>query len=347
MFVILDQRQYATSGNERPTLELANSSGNGGVLDGWDPPDTETEQRFARLRADDAYPKAARAFAAAMLSQAAADPALDGILKDAGRNIAAKALAYLHATDGVTLPNLKALCRRIGMVSPGRARALLLYLQHLGFVERAPDRSAHQPRRYQPTPSFTLAWRRQMRAMLECVALIDPAANDVAAGLDDPIIYDVFVRSISEGYLEALSFVDERSPYFRAFMHPYAGTQLIHSLVLEDPDHFPPQRTLAFSMKAAAARFDVSRMHVARMVERARRSGLLSLPERGRLQFEPAGRSAMDDIYATQLLIFLAAATRTLVVLNRSGPREEQARSCSTEAVLGKSKARLNFTSEK
>ena len=298
----------------------------------WDSPDTETEQRFARLRANDAYPQAARAFAAAMLSQAEADSALDGILKDAGRNIAAKGLAYLHATDGVTLPNLKALCQRIGMVSPGRARALLMYLQHLGFVERMPERSADQPRRYQPTPSFTLAWRRQMRSMLECAALIDPAANQVAAGLDDPIVYDVFVRSISEGYLEALSLVDDRSPYFRAFMHPYAGTQLVHSLVLEDPDHFPPQRILSFSMKAAATRFGVSRMHVARMVERARRNGLVTLPERGHLQFEAAGRSAMDDIYATQLFIFLGAAARTLLVLNGSGPSGRTSRapiSCS------------------
>jgi hypothetical protein len=317
--VAFDQKQCATSGSDRPPSALANPSDSGGVLGEWGPPDAETEHRFARLRANNAYPKAARAFAAAMLSQAEADPALDGILKDAGRNIAAKGLAYLHATDGVTLPNLKALCQRIGMISPGRARALLLYLQHLGFVERTPERSADRPRRYQPTPSFTLAWRRQMRAMLECAAFIDPGANDVAARLDDPIVYDVFVRSISEGYLEALSIVDDRSPYFRAFMHPYAGTQLVHSLVLEDPDHFPPQCIIAFSMKAAAARFDVSRMHLARMMERARRSGLVNLPERGQLRFEPAGRFAMDDIYATQILIFLGAATRTLLVLNRSG----------------------------
>jgi hypothetical protein len=331
--VAFDMLRQLDSGVVQPP-PLATLCDTSEALAFWDSPDTETEQRFARLRANDAYPRAARAFAAAMLSQAEADAALDGILKDAGRNIAAKALAYLHATNGVTLPNLKALCQRIGMVSPGRARALLLYLQYLGFVERLPRRSADQPRRYQPTPSFTLAWRRQMRAMLECAALIDPSANDVAAGLDDPTVYDAFVRSISEGYLEALSFVDDSSPYFRAFMHPYAGTQLVHSLVLLDPDHFPPRRSLAFSMNAAAARFGVSRMHVARMVELARRDGLVTLPERGQLRFEAAGRSAMDDIYATQLLVFLGAAARTLRVLTRTGVLEGTGRALdlSTEA---------------
>jgi hypothetical protein len=61
------------------------------------------------------------------LDQAEADRAIDGILKDAGRNAAAKCLAYLHVTGGLTLPRLQALCASIGFISPGRVRALLLY----------------------------------------------------------------------------------------------------------------------------------------------------------------------------------------------------------------------------
>ncbi|MGH6676347.1 MAG: hypothetical protein ACRECE_09025, partial [Xanthobacteraceae bacterium] len=54
-----------------------------------------------------------------MLAQAEADPALDGILKDAGRNVGAKCLAYLHVTGGLTLPRLKAFCASIRLAPQG------------------------------------------------------------------------------------------------------------------------------------------------------------------------------------------------------------------------------------
>jgi hypothetical protein len=278
----------------------------------WDAPGVAVEAKFARLRANAHYPDAARAFAAAMLAQAEADRALDGILKDAGRNIAAKCLAYLHVTGGVTLPQLKALCGRIGMFSSGRARALLIYLRYLGYAEPAPERDPGGPRLYVPTERFMQTWRLHMRAMLECAAIVEPEVGRIIEGLDRPEVYDAFVRSISEGYLEALDHVDDKTPYFRSFMHPYAGTQLVHSLVVESPDAFPPRRPIAFSAAVSAQRFGVSRMHVSRMMEAARKRGLVSFPGEGAVLFEPAGREAMDYIYATQLVIFLSAAARTL-----------------------------------
>jgi hypothetical protein len=75
-------------------------------------------------------------------TQCEADRLLDGVLKDAGRNVAAKCLAYLHVTGGLTLPRLKALCASTGLVSSGRARMLLIYLQHLGYARPAQRREA-------------------------------------------------------------------------------------------------------------------------------------------------------------------------------------------------------------
>jgi len=279
----------------------------------WDGQAATAEDRYARVRASPRYPDAARAFATAMLAQAEADRALDALLKDAGRNVAAKCLAYLYVTGGLTLPRLKALCASTGLVSPGRARLLLMYLQHLGYATPAPPCGAKAARRYDPTPSFLATWRRHMQATLETAAVIEPAVSGVLASLDSHVVFESYVRYISEAYLEGLKDIDIEDPFFRTFMHSYAGTQIVHGLVVAAVDGFPPHDPIAFHPTETAKRFSVSRLHVRRLMEAAQRGGLLRLAD-GSLVLTTAGRAAVDHIYATQLIVFLVAAARTVKV---------------------------------
>lgn len=276
----------------------------------WDAPGATAEDRYVRLRASPRYPDAARAFARAMLAQAEADRALDAVLKDAGRNVAAKCLAYLHVTGGLTLPRLKALCASTGLVSPGRARTLLIHLQHLGYATPSPRREPKAPTRYDPTARFLETWHRQMRATLESAAIVEPAVSRVLACLDVPIVFESYVRCISEAYLEGLKDVDTADPFFRTFMHSYAGTQIVHDLVIAGKDAFPPQAPIVFHPTETAKRFSVSRLHVRRMMDAAQQEGLLRLAD-GVLILTPAGRAAVGHIYATQLIVFLVTAART------------------------------------
>jgi hypothetical protein len=277
----------------------------------WEGQVATAEDRYARLRACPRYSEAARAFASAMLAQAEADRALDALLKDAGRNVAAKCLAYLHVTGGLTLPRLKALCESTGLVSPGRARLLLMYLQHLGYATPAPRCKTQVARRYDPTPRFLETWRRHMRATLESAAVIEPAVSMVLVSLDAPGVFECYVRYISDAYLEGLKDIDIEEPFFRTFMHSYAGTQIVHGLVVAAKDGFPPHAPLAFHPSETAKRFSVSRLHVRRMMEAAQRGGLLRLAD-GSLALTTAGRAAIDHVYATQLIVFLVAAARTV-----------------------------------
>jgi hypothetical protein len=277
----------------------------------WDAAGVTLEDRYARVRASPRYPDAARAFAHAMLAQAEADRALDAVLKDAGRNVAAKCLAYLHMTGGLTLPRLKALCASTGLVSPGRARTLLMYLQHLDYARASPRCDAKSPTRYEPTARFLETWRRQMCATLESAAIIEPAVSRVLARLEVQAVFESYVRCISEAYLEGLKSVDTGDPFFRTFMHSYAGTQIVHGLVLAARDAFPPLAPIAFQLTETASRFSVSRLHVRRMMDAAQQRGLVRLTD-GFLLFTPAGRAAVDHIYATQLLVFLITAARTV-----------------------------------
>ncbi|MGB6486242.1 MAG: hypothetical protein WBE91_05105 [Steroidobacteraceae bacterium] len=246
-----------------------------------------------------------------MLAQAEADPLLDGVLKDAGRNVVAKCLAYLHVTGGLTLPRLKALCASTGLVSPGRARMLLFYLQHLGYATPSPHREPKAPTRYDPTARFLQTWRRQMQATLESAAVVEPAVSTVLACLDLPGAFESYVRHVSDAYLEGLKDINPEDPFFRTFMHRYAGTQIVHGLVLTARDTFPPLDPIAFHLAETAKRFSVSRLHVRRMMDAAQRAGLLRRTD-GALVLTTAGRAAIDHIYATQLIVFLVAAARTI-----------------------------------
>ena len=98
-------------------------------------------------------------------------------------------------------------------------------------------------------------------------------------------------------------------------------------LVTATPDAFPPEQPFELSISAAARRFGVSRTHIRRMLLAAERERLLRLELDGTIRLEPSGREAVDHIYATQILVFLVAAARTLkarpdlIVPNQVGQR--------------------------
>jgi len=106
--------------------------------------------------------------------------------------------------QGVTLAGLKALCAKFGLLSPGRAAAMLLYLRYLGYVSPWRDRSASGRAIYQTSPAFLAAWRAHYRAVLDAAALIDPGAGRVAARLDDPAFFQRFCQLHLEALVEGV-----------------------------------------------------------------------------------------------------------------------------------------------
>jgi len=279
----------------------------------WDTGAAISRESYGRLRADPRYGRTVRTFARNMLVAGDADRFLDGILKDAGRNVAALCAAHLHFTGGLTLPRLKALCASFGLVSPGRARALLLYLRYLGYVERSTAHKKGAPALYVATPRFLDTWREHQRAVLNAVQILEPAVGLLIDRFDEPGVFETFTKKICEAFLDAARQTDVDAPYFRVFMHRNAGIQIVHALISADADDvFPPARPIAFSLSAAARRFRVSRIHVRRLIDAAEREGLLHLSNSGTIVLQDAGRRAIDDIFSTQVIRFLMVAARTL-----------------------------------
>ena len=283
----------------------------------WDRDDIASDEALALLMAQPGFPAAARTLTVNMLHAYSSDQGVQGIFKDAGRYVAAMLAIYLDASGGLTLPRLKTLCAAFGMLSPGRARALLLYLRYLRYVEPAPTPRG-QPVRYVPTASFVTAWRRHMVAALEAAVVAEPALEPFMNRLCAPDALDIVTRIQSEGLLSAVDSQGARThlPLYTVFIHRHAGSQVLWRLIAGSED-FPPRRTPAIPAAEMARLFAVSRIHVRRMMDDAERCGFLSRETDGALLFSPGAREEVEAHFAVQLASLARAASKTVLELTQ------------------------------
>jgi len=255
---------------------------------------------WSEIARHDAFVPAARALASNMLDLCDRDERLCAVFKDAGRYIAAMSAAFLHGSGGLTLPLLKQICAASGLLSAGRASAILEFLMHIDYLRPPADKAAGG--QYLPTARFLAAWCRHLQVALEAAALIDPALAPLAAQLDDPETFAAFLN-IQAARLYALSRQPDPLPGIRrAFLHPHAGSQILWTIVLTGTDgSFPASDEIRLSLSDLSGRFGVTHLHVRRLFKQADAEGILAYQGHGRLTLHPAGIDLIRYHYAFQL----------------------------------------------
>ncbi|MDB5392508.1 MAG: hypothetical protein JWM91_14 [Rhodospirillales bacterium] len=271
------------------------------------------EDIYSLLLRDPRWTVAVRMLAVNMLAAAASDSALDGIFKDAGRYVAVMWAIHLHVSDSLTLPKLKAICTASGLLSPGRARALLSYLRYLDYIAVLPAGGPGEIARYVPTAALMAAWRSHLSAALNAARILEPAAGLIIDRLHDPAVLATFARILGEELLASTRGPDQSQNFYRVFLHRHAGTQIVWSLLAVDDEAFPPRKPIPLSIAATARRFRVSRIHVGRLLDEAEREGFLRRRDDGTVVFEEGVRSTIQFLYATQLVRLLSAAAKTII----------------------------------
>ncbi len=265
-----------------------------------------------RVLASPRFVEAAQTLATNMLAAGDSDRALSAIFKDAGRYVVALVALHLDLSGGLTLPRLKLFCAGSGFLSPGRARAVLLYLRYLGYVESDPERPRGQPQRYRTTSAFVAAWRIQCVAALRAASIIDPQAQVVLARFGEEEVFSRFVRLHAELLLTSAHSVDQKSALVDGLLHRSAGSQVAWTLLTSGTDDFPPRVPTHVSTASMAKRFGVSRTHIRRVLDAAERKFLLRRDGDGGICFADASRDVIRLFYAQQLMHLLDAAARTL-----------------------------------
>lgn len=284
-------------------------------LSAWRVDEGETDLHAPRVRAHPRFAQAARALAANSLAAGDSGKALAGIMKDAGRYVAAMWAIYLHVSGGLTLPRLKEICVSSGFLSPGRARAMLLYMRYLGYVVPAPDRLRGEPQRYVPTAEFRESWRDHLRLAMQAACIIEPAARIIVDRLREEDVFERIAQLQAEGLLSLSRARDRETTHIRVFMHRHAGIQIMSTMLTTPGEAFPPDGPIPFSIAAASQRFGVSRIHIRRMLNDAVREGFFSHANDGVVVMTEKAREELRMSYSMQFAQLLASAAAALVHL--------------------------------
>ncbi len=256
-----------------------------------------------------AFADSVQTLARTQLDLQVTDKGLEGVNKDGGRYGVAMLAIHLHLSGGLTLPRLKAMSV---LSSPGRARALLLYLRYLGFIIRGP-KTGNGPDVFVPTPRFLEAWLKHIGVALEAACLVEPAARAVFDAYEGEIA-TAFTRWHCHNLLDAIAEPDKVHPSLhKLFLHKHAGMQILLALIASEADgRFPPQRTRPVTLTELSRRFAVSRTHVRRLFDAAARDNFLTHEDGGAVIFHPDTAARLSYFYAMQMCWLLAAAGRTV-----------------------------------
>jgi hypothetical protein len=267
------------------------------------------------------FARAAYRLAENMLSLRHHSRALNGMFKDAGHYVAAMMAIHLHASGGLTMKRLRDFCASSGYLSPGRARALLIYMQYLRYVDILPIRR-DQMAQYMPTQQFIEAWRLHLRLALEAAALIEPGIHRLLARFDDNRLFDAFAGFHCQALIAAVTDDTNRALTLeRIFLHRLGGHYVLHALILGGVDRapiehsaFPPSLPNRLSVAALSRAFGVSRLHISRVLDDAEAAGLLARLGDGSLHFREEAREELVTNYASQLVCLLAAAAAAMAL---------------------------------
>ncbi len=266
------------------------------------------------LVAHPAFTEAARALNRVKV-EAAADPVMARLSRDAGHYVAAALTFSLHR-EGISLPRLKAACIETRFISPGRARAMLGYLQHVGCLSKVSARQGRDAALYVPTPRFIAPWCNRMRRGLEAAAPLEPAVQGLLRHMDDPDVAQAFAQSRGDAMLAGLAAATGHDlPFVRIFNHRLGGGRALALLLSRDAGDGPlAAAPVPWTLDDMVRHCGISRVQARRLFDDAVAEGLVSI-EDGFLTWLEEARRFIAYSCAFEFASILASAAATVNAL--------------------------------
>ncbi len=284
-------------------------------LANWTPEAKPFRELTESATARPGFPVAMRTLAANMMQARSSSSELRRLFKDAGHYVAAMLAVYLHLTGGLTMPNLKLFCARTGFLSPGRARAVLLYMQYCGFVEPIASLRQGKSAQWRVRQSVIDAWLVHLRQALEAAALVESEARLILDRFDDPAVAQAFAVIHSEILQVAAKATPGEIATINAhFMQRRAGSAVLSTIIAgQDARAFQAREPFNLPIVATARNFGVTRLHLRRMIRDAREAGLLVDRPDGALSFTAQAHKELCALYSGQIVCLLEAAAKTAI----------------------------------
>ena len=298
----------------------------GGGLSRWD---SEmgyeiSTKAIAEVCGDPHFSDACRASITRALAYIKVDPVQHSNFRDIGRMVLGTLALYLHASGGLTHRRLGALSSGGGILSAGRATAILLRLRAIGYVKATAKRINGSARLYVPTAKMIAAFRTRVGIELAGIALMEPRMNDFIALFESDDVLFRFYRLTGERLLDAQQRRHPALADFESIIARDAGMLTFFALfeAADTGGDFPPAGPLKISLADLARRFSVSRTHMLRLLRDAEKFGYVTRDAAG--NYNGITTRLRDDfrLYYGIILITLTAmasgVTRELDASRRS-----------------------------
>jgi hypothetical protein len=248
------------------------------LFDGHLPSETATAAVLAHPR----FAEAGRMVAAGLVALYQGERTVNLVMPDRIRYIISVFAMHLHfagrpndPNSGLTASRLCRLCVERKICSEGRAESMLAIMREFGHLVPAPSEEDRRLRRMVPAESL-FAWHRQRCThFFAAAAKVLPQHADALAALDTPGFMPKFLRHLARSHVAGFHYV-EHVPDVRMFYERSAGGPILMSIMLAGAsDTFPPSRPVSISLSGIARDFEVSRVHVRRLVQDGVNAGLL------------------------------------------------------------------------
>lgn len=270
------------------------------------------EEEILKVWMHPAYGDMARGFARIGCPTKTDNDIIAHALHDNARQAAGIWALYLHASGGLTPSRLAALWEVSGRNGRARAHAMIAYMRFLGYVEPDDASEDGRERRYRPTERMRGAFQRYFVEQLEIGETLVPAVRETITRMDDPAVFDVFMRVLGEGLIIAalLHRLSRGGPSLDVFSKRRSGMVILWALMLSAPDgeEWPTRETFPIVIADLARRCGVSRTHVQRALREAEAAGMVALEGEGRIRIRGALRMEVNTFTALTLIAMNGAA---------------------------------------
>lgn len=248
--------------------------------------------------------------------------AFQATVSDAGHFFLCGVALYMDASGGLTHRRLRRLMGDSGLISAGRASALLWRLRLGRFIEPLDgDVGEGLLKRFVPTRAMEDAFRERFRVDLRAIVALEPAIAPALARLDEPAIFRGLIRQMGDDLISAAGREEPRLQAFNLIAARTVGVLVMYDLAasVTDDGEFPACGVANVSVAGLARRFKVSRSHVLSLLRQMETAGFITFDSAtGRPVIQPPMRDALRLYGALVFMGQIRAAHRVLAATEAS-----------------------------
>lgn len=251
------------------------------------------------------------------LDYAQGHAAFQATVSDSGQFFLCGVALYMDASGGLTHRRLRGLMGDSGIISAGRASALLWRLRLGKFIEPLDGHAGEGLlKRFVPTRAMEDAFRERFRVDLRAIERLEPAIAPVLARLDEPAIFRGMIRQMGDDLISAAVREEPRLKAYNLVAARTAGVLVMYELAasVKAEGDFPCCGLAGTTVAGLARQFGVSRSHVLGLLRQMEAAGFIRFDEdSGRPVILPLMRDALRLSEALVFMGQIRAAHRVLV----------------------------------